>query len=505
MLWGDTTAETMRRVFDQAKAHAERARRLDAEHRLDILHDDWRDILRSYVSGRYSANLYKEIEPHISTEHNLLKRVTTDLAQVYKWGATRELSDPRENDKAKLLWDEMQIDEALEQANQYLVALRDLILLPLVIDGVMTLEILTPDQLNVIQHPGLASRAAAFWFTRCTSSNTGPGLLSSVYRPTMAATEIVLVDDMYYRVFDVNYNLLEEVEHGCGRLPCVVVHAEKRTDSFFRPTVFGDVVEATKTVGWLLSALSYMQKMQAELQLTYQGDPDDVAQGQAIGAHALLAGRGGFQTLDLQADPSKYLAHINARISLVSLNHGLGTDGLQLTSASSGMQFRIQRMPLLEARRKQIKKWHAVEIELHRVIAMISQRFHPLVKLDPTSRLSVQFNNPEFAEDPAVQNEVDNDDVANMRASEIDVLMRRNPDLTREQAIERQKQIIKERDQVLGWKAARNTSGALGAGEGKTAEQNGREGGTSSGATRRGEPDLTATAARLLQQVRAAR
>lgn len=459
MLWDSQAQKIVEASFAMARRQAEHERKCDAERRLDMLEDDWDDELSAYIARLYEPEMFEELKPHISTEHNLFKRIAVDQSQVYKWGALRELGTQSETDKYDILAEETELDETLEQANLYLNALRDLIIMPIVgDDGRMFIELLTPDRITVIQRMDRPTEISAFWFTRYCA-DTQNDWLSLVYQRSPLNVEKVLVDATHYRVFDKNNKLQTEVEHGLGRLPAVIVHAEKRTRSFFSPTPFGDVYKTNKTVGWLLTALSYLQKMQAELQPTYKGDLDDVAEGTALGASKVLGGKGDWGTLNLQANPDYYLKHINERIKLLAQNYGLSADAYTLGgNPTSGFAFRMQRQPLLEARRKQIKKWRRVENELYVLMAQVSQRFHPIVKLAPDEQFSVNFNEAEFTESPEVENRIDDENVKARRASRIDVIMRRDPDLTRPQAEKKLRRILDDEAMVIGWEKELNAS-----------------------------------------------
>lgn len=500
MLWDDQTKTLVEASFAAARNQSEDERKLDAEMRLDMLEDDWRDVLLKHIGTLYDPEMFDELAPHVSTEHNVFKRFATEYSQVYKWGARRELGTARETDKADVLWEEAEIDDTLEQSNLYLNALRDLILIPLVgDDGRMFIEILTPDRVTVVQRMDRPTEISAFWFTRY-AADTQNNWMSRLYNRSPLNVEKVLVDDYAYRIFDKNDRLKLEVPHGIGRLPAVIAHAEKRTRSFWQPFPFGDVVELNKTVGALLTGMSYLQKMQAELQPTYKGDIDDVAEGTMLGASKVLSGKGDWGTLNLQASPQHYIDHINHRIGLVAQNYGLSPAALSLSGdPASGFAFRMQRQPLLEARKKQLKKWRRVERDLFVLMAQVSQRFHPIVKLDPAADFFVNFAEAEFTESPEMENRIDDENVAARRTSRIDVIMRRDPDLTRAQAEKKLQRILDDEAMVIGWEKNLNAPSDPSAPQGLSPRENGKLGAKVKAA---GGGDVAKVAADVLRQIR---
>ena len=434
-LWGSKAEEVVQRSFANAKWASDYERKLEAERRLDILEDDWKDLLWAKIQEIYKSDRVREsVRALVSCEHNVLKRISTELATVYKWGATRELDNPAQQESAKELWTETDIDVALEMADLYLVVTRDLLIVPWVDDGRMNLELLTPDRVTVIQHPRNPTLAAGFWWER-TPSQT----------PTDTTVTKILADDKEWRLYDAGGKLLDVRPHGCGRLPATVVHAERRRAAFWCETGFQDVVDSTLMIGVLMTMLSRLQYLQSELQVTFAGEADEIAKGQAIGGDTVWTG-GQYGVLNLQADPAHYIQHINARLAWIAQCYGLAADVYDLSgTASSGYQIRLKRLPLEEARRRRIKIWRTAEQDLFRLMAMVANADHPMIKIDPMVRFNVNFNEEPLVEDPATESRILDEKVKAGRLSPVDVLMRDDPDLSREQAIEKGKRIAGER------------------------------------------------------------
>lgn len=488
----------VRESFRRSKADAEGLRMLDAQVRIEMLEDDWKDILLSKLWRIYQSPKIRDLMPGvISTEHNVYKRIVQELSRVYKYGATRELGTPAQTDIARQLWEECRLDERLAKANFYVNGVRDVGLAPRVIDGKMRLEIWLPDRTQVIQHDEDPTDAVAAWNERTLPNTQGYISIKRVY-----------VDAEKWQIWDVGdgRNKPKVIEHPYGRMPVVWVHADERIDTFWGSTIGTDIVEATLSVGCDLFKLARMLQFQSELQPTYQGNPRDVAKGQTIGGDTLWAGKGTYNVLNLQGDPQHILSVIKARIGWIAQQYGLAADVYDLSStATSGFQIRLKRQPLEEARISQVKTWRRVEKELLTVMAQVSQEEHPTLKLDPMAEFkTLDFHEEPLMEDPNTENTVDEANVKNNRNSSIDVLIRRNPDLSREQAIIKQRQIIDENAMVMGWQKESNSSMAPDA-DNRTPEENGRAGARARG--RGGETDdseLRSRAAEALREMREA-
>ena len=449
--------------FRNAKAQAEQERILEAEMRRAILDDDFRDLIIAKIRTVYqSEEILRDVEPCVSQEHNLLKKVCSELSTVYQWGAQRTLvksgaPDARALELASILWEECAIDETLEKADYYLTGLRDLLLVPRVVNGKMVVDILTPDRLKVGQN--FDDPTQIDWFSYQRARVNTPGA------PETAVT--IYADAFEWRYYDQVGDLVARVEHGLGRLPAVVVHASKRVDEFFDQTSMADVADATLTIGMLLAFMTRLQKWQSEKQLTYSGRASDINTGTQIGAHTVLAttsgaANGQWSLLEMQSNPQFYIDAIQARIAWVAQQHGIAADVYAMTdSSSSGFQFRLKRLPLLEQRAKRQKVWTRIERELWLLMSAVARdpsTGHPLAKALPVDvELKVRHLTEPNVEDPLVQVQVWERSIAIGVMSQVDAIEERLGG-TREEAIERAKRVAGDRAMLAALLAERNMS-----------------------------------------------
>ena len=388
--WSPATAPMMDAHLRMAKMRAEQMRLFTTAKRMQFLEDDWKDLLITRLREIYtSASVQASIGALVSTEHNVYKRINTELSTVYRYGVTRELKNKKQEEIARQLWDETQIDERLEKANYFTNGLRDLLLAPIVVDGKMQIWIITPDRTVVVQHPDDPTQAIAFMTERVLQSTPGYITIQRVY-----------ADAEKWVIGSTRNQAAKEVYHNLGRLPAVVVHASQRYDSFFQAMEGEDLADAAIGIGVDIFRLGRILKLQSELQPTFNGSPRKLARGMGIGGEQIWAAEGQFGVLNTQADPEKLIKTINARIGWISESYGLAADVYDLSSnATSGFQTRMKRLPLLEARQKQIKVWDRVEHDLIMLMAQVSQGSHPTLKLDP---MAVDFQSLVFHDEPGL-------------------------------------------------------------------------------------------------------
>lgn len=450
-IWGQKGDAIITQSFHDAMWSAESARQRECEIRLDMLEGDWMDHLVDTVNTIYvSQEVRDSINGLLTTEHNVFLRIMSEIATVYKWGATRTIrGDKRQDEIARLLWQEADIDAALEQANLIENGLGDIIIVPDIIDGKLHYHIVDGARSSVIQHPKDPTRAVAFWFRRHRWQS-----------PTVGANwDIVYGDAEEWRIYDQAFNLKDVRKHGLGRLPAVIVHRERRRDCFWEPSRKHPVAEVTLQVAALICMLGRLQYLQGELQPTYQGKPSDIVAGQGIGADTIWAGPGSWGTLNLQASPEHYIAHINARIGWVAQNFGLSADVYNLTGApTSGFQIRLKRLPLEEQRRKQIKRWRVAERDLWQLTAELCRREHPtLFRVDPAANFDCNHNEMPFIEDPQAMNDVLLERIAAGWEHPTAGMIARDPDLTEDEALERMMKNLADKAKLDALKTRANS------------------------------------------------
>lgn len=448
----------------RTKVRSEILRMQEAQARLDILQDDWQDLLLAHLWAMYESDVIRRrMAQFVSTEHNPLKRIGTELSTAYKWGATRVLTDPGQQAIAEKLWKESRIDEVMASVDLHTTVLRDNILTPRIIDGRMTLIQRLPNATTIVQHPRRPDEAVAMRTEEGLAHTAGYTAVRQIYADVErwvekdAATGAILINEA----------------HGLGRFPGVVIHADERTEGYFwGTTAFRDVAEATLGIGVLLFELSRLTHFQSELQPVFRGKAKDIGKGLTIGGEVVWAGEGEWDTLDLQADPQKILSVIRARLGWIASQYGLAADVYDLSAKpTSGFEIRLRRAPIEALRVAALKRWRRVEHDLLKLMAMVS-RDHPLYRLDP---MRCEFERIDFHEEPMLEDPSTQDRIWAERLklgvlSEARIVMEMNPDLSLEQAQAYVLQLLAEREPVIAQKKRLGD-------EETTQEATGREGG----------------------------
>lgn len=503
--WSSLVPGVMAESVGQAKIVSEMARMRECQRRIDMLENDWKDLLLAKILQRYKSKRIRDTAADlITTEHNPLRRIVELVATLYKWGPIRELRDAKANGIAHALWNEMLIDEFMALANRRWVALGDAILFPIVdapflTDGRMRPWLWTGENTSILQHPGDPSRCVAAWHEEALCNTPGVIQIRHYY-----------VDAERWVVTDQHKQVIAEIEHGLGRFPGVVVHAEHRTGGWFwGDDAMSPVVESSLSVGIDMFRLERILHFQSELQPTYQGHAREIAKGIGIGAEHLWAGPGIWGKLDLQASPEHVLSVINRRLSWIAGQFDIDAElYFNTVKETSGFALRLKRASLDARRVADWKVARRVEKELLVLMALVSERFHPSLKLDS---MKAEFSTLDFREEPELESPTErNRNWAERRKlgilSRVEILRELNPDLSREQALERAKQVAIDEAEVDKIRIEHNLSEEPGTAN-KTPEENGRDGARAKRDENDNpdEGDLDTEAADALAQIRGKR
>lgn len=496
-LWDSKVPGFITENYRQSKRKAEAMRLLEMQMRLDMLENDWKDVVEAKLKERFTNKVIKRMIPAFATtEHNPIARIVELVARIYKWGATRELQDKHANDIAQDLWNEAQIDESLALANKRWVGLGDAIIFPIVADRKLRYDIWTGEATSIVQHPDDPSQCIAAWHEEAPCHSPGITQITKTY-----------VDAEVWRIYDQHGVVLDERYHGLNRFPGVVVHDEKRTGGrFWGDHTYKPVAEATVNVSCDMFKLERITHYQSEIQPYFTGDRKKLALKQGIGAEFLLVGPEGstFGTLDTQADPSGLIEVINQRLKWIAGQFDVDAElYLNVVTATSGIHMRFKRAPLEARRVADLKIARRLERELLILTALVTTADHPTLKLDPMDAefKRLDFHEEPMTEDPKTQRDIWERDLKLAQTDHAEIARERNPDLTPEQAMEFVEEKLTNQAAVDKIRIEHNLSADPSV-DNQTPEQNGRDGAAAKRDNAAGG-NIAADAEKALRKVRA--
>jgi hypothetical protein len=226
-------------------------------------------------------------------------------------------------------------------------------------------------------------------------------------------------------------------------LPFVLTSLHYPVDYLLDFTTGNDLRELNINVAILMIWLNNIAKYQTFKQIVFNTDsPDKIPDGMRINPDDILInptreGEGSVQVLDLQTRILDLFQLIKERIQTVLAGYGISPENFTMSaSPQSGFALKISNMGKLEARQTQLPSYSVFEKKIFDVERVVWNYHRPKEKIADNAELIVDFAELEFPKSPKEKAEEFNFLFNHNIATEIDLMMKYNPEMTREQAEE---------------------------------------------------------------------
>jgi hypothetical protein len=226
-------------------------------------------------------------------------------------------------------------------------------------------------------------------------------------------------------------------------LPFVLFQKEYPVDKLLDFTTGNDLRDLNMNIAILLIYLNSLEKYNSFKQLIFNtDDPEKIPSDIKVGPNDVLInptkeGSGSVQMLDLQADIQAKFNVIKERIMNVLAGYGISPENFTMSaSPQSGFALKISNIGKLEARDSQVPMYRKKERELYEIEKTIWNYHNPGKSISDEAEFQVDFAERTFPKSPDEQVTQDEFDLRHNVITEIDILMRKNPDLTEETAKE---------------------------------------------------------------------
>jgi hypothetical protein len=128
------------------------------------------------------------------------------------------------------------------------------------------------------------------------------------------------------------------------------------------------------------------------------------------------------------------------RVVNVLAGYGMSPQNFTMSAdAASGFSLKISNIGKIEARQAQLNMYRLKEHEMFEVERIIWNFHNPGKQIADDVEFEIDFAEMSFPKDPAEQVKMDEFELRHNVITEIDLIMRKNPDLDEEQAIEQWK------------------------------------------------------------------
>jgi len=435
--------------IEAAKTAVERARQEEAERRLNILNDNWTEILEAAVDSQFHPKTAKNIRKLPDTSQNIFKRVTHLISQVYTNGTTRKaiLNDAGDTDER---YDEIMADFPLDvimaDVNRYTNGLNETFALPVWRSGRIEYDIITPDMVSIQQRDNDPTRMASLTYRISLTNTKGETETRWVYWDIYGNHRIfddkgadITSREMEGNPDGVNPYKNPEIP-GETIIPAVCFHRTLPIFDFWGWTNGADLVDGTIECGVLLTYLNEVLKTNSFKQLILSGvNIKDLPADLVFDTRFPLMFQGGgtASVLDYATDPRPIADVIKDKINALINAYGISGDLYRATnSASSGYALKLSREELIARREEQVKVYKMYERELFEVTRVVNN-YHAPKKISDKAEFSIDFNEMLFDSSPDEIQKQWTFDISIGARSAVDYIRYLNPDMTEEEAMQK--------------------------------------------------------------------
>lgn len=423
MLFSSKTTAIADSAYRQALRDAQTQRKQSTALKLDLYSNALVDHVLEQI-----RRTYKTPENIAPVSVNILRKIVNRLASVYLQDATRTI-DGTEQDKNiyATIEDSAALPVRMKQANRLAKLTGNALLRPVWRNGAMALDILTGDILDV--HTGDSPEAlTAVIITHYPQNGRADAITYSLWTP------------LEFQRLDHNGRTIATEPNPYGVLPFVPVWSQSPTDSFWLPGA-EDLALLQNAINERLTDLCYTLRFQS-FGVGYIKGGKAKATGPGIttleaGPNAMLLlpdeAAVGFASPDAPVEAC--LEAIDRLMKWAAVSNGLPASSMSLTpTEESGLSKLVSNSELEEYRRDDIAAFARTEAQLFNLCRTVWNAHNPTQQLSEAATITIDFYDPKPTVTASEQLKEWQGMMELGLLSPVDVLIEKNPDLTRDMA-----------------------------------------------------------------------
>ena len=466
-------------------------RKKEAKRRHDIYKDKVKQYVQDQMTEESSDNTIREEIKNRTSNISFCRKIIEKKAQVYKEGVRREIlgqdgkQNKEEQKKYEKLFDILNLDSTMKKVNRYVELFKNTLVQVMAYRDYsqedekwnMKLQVLAPYLFDVIadqSDPELMRVVVFSYYTDNIMEYKPEGESGNREAPVSEGGKVP-VQEKEYIWWSNRYHFTtnekgeiivgkqeKDLKNPIQRLPFIDFSVDK--DGKFWAEGGEDLIDGTILLNILLTDLYYIAK--------YQGMGTGYLFGKGVPEY-MKVGASAFITLEVQeGDPTPQMGYASSNppisdhlalieqyvaflLSTNNLEPGTVNSKLSGATANSGIQDMVRRAEMTEDIEDQREGYRDKEPELVTISRLwhndlldrevSNEKFSKIGKLGEDSGLVIKFNRPEV-----FKTEKEELEILEKRRdlgidSIIDSIMRDNSDLTREDAIEKYRQVLEEK------------------------------------------------------------
>ena len=395
------------------------ARKADTAKRLDFYHSEQLEHLESKLN-----ELFSDPSSMVKAVLNIVKKVTNNLAQVYRENPVRSL-DGSEKDKElyKEIVEICSLDIKMKQASRYTKLLKTILLRPVWRNNELDLDILTGNILDV-------------------ETGDSPEDLKKILITDYGNTD--QIEDVTFSLWtpkswsklDFRGNIIDQGKNPYRVLPFTPLFDYPPMSSSFWLSGGDDLISLQEAINIKLVDLIYLLAQQS----FGVGYIKGVAGGGSVkvdpGSLVELPENGEIGFEAQKAEIREVVEAIDKIIKWTCVSNGLSAASMSTdASEASGLSKLVDKQELSEIRQDDISLFRDYEKQLFNIMRVVWNT-HSQKKLSESAALQIDFADPRPEVDPKIQATAWDLQMAMGVISQVDIAMELNPDLsTREDAM----------------------------------------------------------------------
>jgi hypothetical protein len=479
------TTDRLLQIFrEQSQAQL----KYSVQNLIDIYRDRWGYIIRSELRDQFLFETYKKLQLLTTQELNLLKRVVKEISLVYKEPAVRKaITEGAEGQVEDETYAEVTksfpMDLIMQEANRYTNLTNNILMKIVMRGGKIDYDMVLFNNAEIISHlddwkkiigikyyvnlelEGLFSANA----DRKPALMNDPSNTVSAYDMQGADYErafLYTLEDVTVAVPELGIDetvekgfiyvmqkiggeekVVEKMENpyrdetGNVVLPFVLMSKTYPVDELLDFSTGNDLRDANVNLAVNLVHLNALIKFQSWKQLWMKlQNKDDFPADMRIDPAVIIKLFGEnaeIGTVDIQADIDKLWSVIQKRVTTVLSQHGISPENFTLSATpESGFALQISNMAKLEARQTQLPLYRMYEQQLFDLTRIVWNHHNPGNPIDVKAKFAIDFGEVSFPKSPQEEQTEFTFKKQHNVLTPIDLIMKENPDLTKEQAVE---------------------------------------------------------------------
>ena len=419
-------------------------RRKEISRAIDFYENKHKKYIEEIIDNRIDKREAEILKKYFEYE-NLTDSLIRDMSLIF-----REPPDITDDEKVKDLLDQILYLAVMRDVNKLVNLTRDVGVLPQIRDDQIELDIITADNMFVEQEDDDPTKAKAIYYQVGVLTNTPivADRIDIYHYWTKEGKFKCYVNSEGY-IEEDSIEQLEAPDYD-GEIPIIMFRNYKPIDKFFS-TKRNAIVDKNEQIDLRLTALNMLEDYNLPQRVNVGVPPEQEMKAgltfsMDIPSNSMGEVKGDSKFINPQAPVMDEWTLIENRMIRVARSLGLSADTIKGAEYTSGFHYALSKQEIIQKNKEEREYYRKSMTDLIRIILMTANEL-PGYSFNPKMEIKIDFGEVRFVEDPEARERVRALQMSNGTMSRVDFVMDDNPDLSRDDAIEKIKEIDEENRQ----------------------------------------------------------